>query len=598
MSKLTFLSSKKEAPPPLYKRHEKPTFKNTYEKEKYWDIEKQRWHRGYSGITGPHYFYLQEVFIKDIFGNIFRPHWRESDSLVFEAVEHAKKIFFDLFIVKRREFGLSSIFAGNFPLYTAITIPGSISLITSCDKPRMKALLNDKIIIAYDNLDNDIKPKRARMRQEGFLYLADEVKDEKSKTRFKGLRSTILGEETVDDPYKFKAHRAMYCFLDELFLHPKANTVRSSTSACLRKSTKKVGFMAMGGSTDQTSKIAGPEGVKIYTEAKNKEILTLFLAGWRGLEEYTRNGWDDEKAGTEWILRRREILNKAEDKTDYNLFVNEYPLTEAEALSMIADTTVLPREIVEASQRQSKIIIQDPPPIMNYDLFRKAEGKVEAKPNKNGKFVILELPQPDTEYGSGTDPIPFTSKDLGRGSDYTICIKKRSAGIYVAYYSDRSYYSDIVIDNAILLQDFYNGAKSMMEMEKGGVALQKYQDKGRTDLLSLRPSHLGIKYVIKKGRIYGFYANNISDTLNDLLIKYLAEHTKDIYFKRMLDEIRVYLDKNTDLLDAVRACELQEVNIIKKKEKEHPPPEWKEIPKISRDSEGKTYMEIVRVRTQ
>lgn len=602
-SKLTFLSSGKEAPLPMYKRHEKPTFKNQYEKDKYWDTEMTRWNRGFAGLTGFHYFYLQEIWQNDIHGNIFRPHWRECDMIVFDGVEEAKKISFDMFFMKRREFGLSSIFGGGMPLFVALTNPGSHSLITSCDKDRIGMLFNEKITIAYDRLDSDIRPARARTRGGWYIYFAEEVKDDKGKTRFEGLRSTILGKDTVENPANFEAYRAMYCFLDELFLHPKANAVRASTARCLVKGTQKIGMMILGGTCGESGKLAGPQGVEIYKQAKDKRILTVFLPGWMGLAEFMRNGWDDEKAGTEWIMREREILDKADDKTDFNRLVSDYPLTEAEALSIISDTTVLPREIVEASISQSKIIIQEPPPIMNYDLSRKEDGIVEAKPNPQGKTVILEMPQPDTEYGSGTDPIPFKSADLDRGSDYSICIKKTLAQTYVAYYSERSLYSDIVVDKAILLQDFYSQTcghkvKTMMEMDQGVVARDKYKDKGRADLLSLRPAFLGIKFVRSNVRVYGFNATNLTDRLNNGLITYLAAYTKNIYFKRMLDEIRVYLDKNTDLLCAVRACELQEENTVKKKAKEHPRPEFREIPKILRRADGTTYNELIRVRVQ
>ena len=55
---------KTKPPAPLYVREPTPTFTTTYESDKYWDEQRRRWIEGYSGLTGLHYFYLQEWHLK------------------------------------------------------------------------------------------------------------------------------------------------------------------------------------------------------------------------------------------------------------------------------------------------------------------------------------------------------------------------------------------------------------------------------------------------------------------------------------------------------------------------------------------------------
>ena len=72
---------KTKPPAPLYVRVPTPTFTTTYESDKYWDEQRRRWIEGYSGLTGLHYFYLQEWHLKLIDGSTLRPQFRDTDLL-------------------------------------------------------------------------------------------------------------------------------------------------------------------------------------------------------------------------------------------------------------------------------------------------------------------------------------------------------------------------------------------------------------------------------------------------------------------------------------------------------------------------------------
>src|SRR5690349_18378129 len=148
--------------PPMYVRHEKPDFRTQYEFDKYWDEERRRWIEGYSGITGIHYLYLQELKLRRITGEIIRPYWRECDSEFFEGWDLTKKDLWDMMLIKRTELGFSTMAGAAIPIHTMLTNPGSTSILTSADDERRRVLFNEKLLVAFDNMDDDIRPAKAR----------------------------------------------------------------------------------------------------------------------------------------------------------------------------------------------------------------------------------------------------------------------------------------------------------------------------------------------------------------------------------------------------------------------------------------------------
>lgn len=580
------------APSAMFVRKEKPTFRTQVEKQRYWEEEMRRWREGYRDLTGPEYFYFQEVIIRDAEGALIRPYWRDCDHMIFNAIDICMKSEQDLFVMKRREIGLSTVFGGAMPMYFSLMFPGSTSLVTSADSKRIKELFSEKTTAAWQYLDEDIKPARARINQQGFMLFATE--DRKTKT-FSGLQSKIVGSETVDNPASFEAYRAKYCFLDELFLHPKSNDVRNSVARCLMKGTKKIGILCMGGTAGIANTKGMGEAKALYKDAVYKGILTLFLRGTLGLKEFSVNGHSDEKAAEEWILKRRAQLEKAQDKTDYYKFVSDYPLDENEVLSINTES-VLPKEVMMGVMKQKIYIMNNPPPVFNYSLLRMEDGTVKAEPNKRGKFTILEHPDKDSKYLSGTDPIPFNDSRLSEGSDYCICVKKRHAETYVAYYAERSLDAEYIIDNAILLQDYYNQVPTMLEKNAGGYAYQKYKELGRLSLLSNKPTSLGIKFEDNRSS-KGWYKNEKTGSRgNELLIKHLLKNTDKLFFMRQIEELEQFLVGNTDLVDAMICCEFHDADLTRREANKFEKPDFREIPTITRGSDGATKIIMKRVR--
>lgn len=586
-----------------------PDFITQYEKDKYLDQEKKKWIEGYNGLTGKHYFYLSQCKIKKgTGGTIIRPYFRDSDQRVFDGIEKAEKEGYDYGVLKRREFGLTSIGAGLLPIYYMICYPGCNTIMTSCDRPRIFRMFEDKTTIVFDNLhailrENFIQNNRDQAKNSVYLKTKIMVTDEYGllKPRF----SDVTCSETVTNPKAFSAGRFKFGFYDELPLHERREELIASSHSCFMEGPVKTGFLFWGGTVEdgipQDSLNALRRLVSDSGKPGSKTVIH-FIAGWESLFDLAgddpdkKTGYSDKQKGIDWINSERERLDKFEDKTSLKNFIKNYPLTIEEILDVSTDGS-LPKEVMDILSEQRKIIINTNPPINQYDLRRDEKDNIIGKQNSRGKFTILSHPETGKRYISGTDPIPFNDTNLSDGSEYCICIKDYDNDTYVAYYSERNLNADVVINNAIILQDYYNKAKTMLETNMGGVALEKYKEYGRADLLARRPSSLGIRFVDNRLR-YGFYKNSkTSARLNEVLIKYLLSYGKNVWFMRMITELEVFLQQNTDLVDSICQCEIFDANIVNvEKKKMHSPEQYKEIMIVVRDSNGQTQWEAKKIR--
>lgn len=579
-----------------YRYSPPPMFRTTYEEQKYWEEEKEKWVNGYNGLTGKHYFYLSQCKIKDgTHGALIRPIFRDVDMWIFEAIDKAISIQYDLGVIKRREVGLTSIGAGCLPNYFMRLYPGSTSIITSCDKPRIFAAFNDKTMIVYDNLNEKIRPSKVNRNQtKDHVYLKTLMRIKSAAGELEDRESEIYCSETVSNPSAFSSKRCAYGFYDEFPLHPAREALIASSSSCFMKGTERTGFLLWGGTVEQGIKNETLSELRgIVADSKNSKTLILFVEAWMGLDKFmSPNGWSNREAGTRWVEQELERLDKLESKTLFLAFKKNYPLKLEDALEM-SDEGIFPPEVVAKINEQQKKIMNEPPPVATYSI----EGGLAVPDSVKGKFIILEHPKKGFTYISGTDPIPFANNDINDGSEYAICIKCRETDTYVAFYAERNMNSDVVVSNSIRLQEYYFGAKTMLERNVGGVVLEKYKDFGRTDLLADKPSSLGIKFADAR-MTKGYFKNDkMAQRGNELLIKYLIHHADTIYFKRLLDELGEYLIKNTDLLDAVVACEIYDANIVRKNKSAVAPKTEKEIPVVIRDPiTGRTEIKWKKVQ--
>lgn len=549
------------------------------EKDLWWGKEGEYWHEGRFGLTGAHYFSLTQATIKDATGFRMKPVWRDLDDLIYGAYDQARRTSWDLMVTKRREAGLSLTFGGVIPMWIALTNPGSTSLMTSADKTRLEEMYKDKLRVVYDGLDDYIRPGVVATRQAGYLHLG---KLDVKTGRVDGLDSKIITRETVDAPTSLEAFRAMHIFLDEFFLHPKADVVHRSAQASVKKGFVKVAPIVMGGSAGESSVVGQKKGAELWKNAEAIRMLTVFLPGWMGISQapeldakgketgnilnFCPNGISDEKAAREWIMKTRDLYDKMDDKSYLDNFIKQYPLDIQEVFSANAKGA-LPQDVVTKLNEQERILLANPAPIEKADIQRDVDRKFNIIPNKGGKFLILERFNPAHKYIAGMDPIPFISSKLNDGSENCIAVKDIDVNRYVAYYMERAVDPDIIVTNSINLQDYYGQAKMLVEANRGGVIIDQYKNRGRLDLLARRPSALGKTFLATKEdmKSYGWYKNDhTAERANAYLIDYLRHNWDNIYFPLIIEEAKNYLVDNTDLLDAIVSCEIYHKHVAEK----------------------------------
>ena len=563
------------------------------EKDIWWNTEMEFWRTGRFGLTGAQYFFLSQATIKEATGLRIKPIWRDLDDLIYQSYDEARNTYWDLMVTKRREAGLSLTFGGVIPVWISLTNPGSTSLLTSADKTRLEEMFKDKTRVIYDGLDDYIRPSVISTRQSGYLHMGQ--LDQKTGA-ISGLDSKIITRDTVDSPQSLEAFRAMHIFLDEFFLHPKADVVYRSAQASTKKGFMKVAPIVMGGSAGESSVIGQKKGAELWRNAETIKMLTVFLPGWMGITaapeldskgketgkiiNFCPNGWSDEKIATDWILRTRDNLNKLEDKSFLDSFIKQYPLDIQEVFSANAKGA-LPADVMAKLNEQERIILGSPPPIEKCNLSRDVNEKLQVSPVQNGKILILERFNPLHKYICGMDPIPFVSSKLNDGSDNCIVVKNIDTNRYVAIYKERALDPDIIMHNNILLQDYYGKAKVMIEVNRGGVILDHYKQRNRLDLLAQRPSLLG-KVFISGERSFGWYKNDhTGERANSYIIDYLRKYWDSVYFMEIIEEAKLYLVDNTDIVDAMVSAEIYHRQIIEKGKRDTGPElEVKKIPFI------------------
>ncbi len=583
-------------------------------KDAFWEQEQMRWAEGYKGIPGRHYSYMTIGTIKTITGQKITPRWRDYDEFIINEGDDAVKKGQDEIIVKRREYGLSSFYGGFMPIYNALIHHGSTALLTSADKPRVESLFKDKTEVMYFGLDNSIRPGRVSKRQGGYLHMGTL---DRSTGNVLGIDSQVICRETADNDENAKAfenYRAMYIFLDELFRHPRASTVVRASQACLNQGFEKVGHMVLGGSCGENTIEGAKVGEQLWYDAEVLNMKTIFIPGTACIERakeldndgnptgkfvnFCVNGHSNQKAAEEWILKTRDRLSKARDKSFYNSFIMQYPLTIEEVFD--SNKQGLLSEDIHAKLKESERKIREGTfHEGRYDLFRE-NGKVVAQPNiRTGKIYITTPPTEHGEYIAGGDPIPFGTAQIDKGSDFAGIIKDRIAEKYVAYYAERNLDSDEVTNTMIMLQELYkskrfpDGALMNYEMNRGAVVLEKYKSAGKLHLLSDRLVNLGIAYESKHA-LKGWYNNDKTGArANNYSVEYLKKFADNIGIQRLIDEWRKWPTENLDLVDAMISCEMLDKELTEMFKKVYRPPARQKVKVFTKDSFGRTIVKYV-----
>lgn len=564
-----------EKRPSLYIYDGIPTFRTTLEKEKWMVEEMHRWKFGYLGMSPKHYFYLTQIHIKEgTAGKIIRPRWRSCDHFIFHCADDAEANREDLIVVKRREIGISSIF-GTMPLYYIMTNPGCISGLTSCDTSRISNLFNQKLLVAYQNMHKMFKPAQENLnKSKAVSFLRVKLKKKSEEYIYE---SDVVCAETTDQPSSFSAYRLRYLFLDEFGLHRKRKEVMESADDSLGESGVREGTMVLAGTVEN--------GIPQESLAEIQRILSLssddlkiekksvcFVPAWMGMYKYadfdnpkikheiphTQNGWDNRDFSTQLVLKRREQYDKLEDKSKLIAYKKNHPLTIEDVIEAVGDGK-LPADLADLVSKQITWILNNNPPVFNYDIEEDGDGKLVGKQNDRGLFKIYKLPVEHIRPGryiAGNDTIPYGDAEVSDGSRDCFWVFDTENQEFVALILERNMDCHFMTEAKIRLQKFYSSSahttKNMMEMNRGEAVFQKYKDFGLLNMLAPKLQTFGLK---ESSRKWGYWRNDpkVVQAGNDLLFSYIRNHINKLMFKEACEQLLRFLLQNNDLVDGMIA---------------------------------------------
>ncbi len=428
-------------PPPKYIYTPPPLFRGAKDiRDYYVDQEFDRWTSGYAGLTGMHYYYIQECFLKDIEGNIFHPEWRQvDDEDVFSNIEECRHNQQGLMIVKPRDMGLTSIFAGGLPFYYARMNPGSLINMTSKDKDAFVRMFDDKVMTTYENISeyvlNKVPLNKNNTKDQAFLKLA--VKKLYPDGSEKVHTTTINVIETSENPKsvtKFSGSRAIYTFIDESGLHKRIRPLLQSMEATMKRGTDRKGFLCLGGTLEaalSNDQILAYQ--KLLEDVSFFRIKTVFIPAYKTL--VMKNGWYDKEAAIKWVMEQREEKAKSSDPSDLRAEIMTYPLS-IDDIFQYTKGGFFEDDVEDMLRIRLDEIATNPNP--KYKIVTHGD-QVKAIPDSNGKFTLLEPPKPNVVYyqaidgiGGGTDDgaekgselasIIFKGYDPDGGSYTPVCI--------------------------------------------------------------------------------------------------------------------------------------------------------------------------------
>jgi len=411
-------------PPPLYVAPPTPVFRDEAHRLEYYKEEKRRWIEGYGGLTGAHYFYMTQCYLKDINGNIFRPLWRQVDQLVFEKVESCIKRRKGLMVFKRRDVGLTSIFGGGLPFWFSLTNPGILINMTSKDRDGFVRMFSDKVMICFENMSEDIMNRiplnKNHTKDNAFLKMGIKKLGTDGVVRLH--ETTINLVETSENPRsvnKFSSGRAKYTFVDESALHRRIADLLRSMEATQMMNGYKEGFLALGGTIEHTltnEQIADYQ--QLMADVVAFDIETIFLPCYMGL--ITKNGWDDVEAGKAWYYENVEKKSLSSNPSDLRAFKMNFPIDEDDVFQY-SRGGMFEDDVVDLLKYQLEKLNKEGTPEAKIKLIDTPEGSV-AVPDKSHSdtgFFEVEPPKQGIIYYQAIDSIGAGTRE---GEEQGSCI--------------------------------------------------------------------------------------------------------------------------------------------------------------------------------
>lgn len=557
-------------PTPFFTRKEPPIFfKTETDRLRYWEKEKKIWLDGYSDdVNGMLYFYATQCILKDrISAKLYYPTVRDADVLIFKHIEQAMKDGKAPFIIKGRGIGFSSI-GMNLPFYFWKTNPGATCVATSKDKGTLATLFTEKTMIAYDEMHPDIKPSLVRKNQtlaESYLKTGTNYKDDKGNVKY--AESVFLCRDTQESEKaatKFSGAGSIYGFSDESPLMPRLFTFFNSAIEIFKDhaNNRIAGLLLMGGTVEDTiPKEAIRRISDIFAKADAMNIAPYFISAVYG--KHVTNGHSDTKRAEEEILKRREELDKLDDKSFLNAYIKNNPLSIDEIFELNTGGR-FDEYTISVVNKQLKALHSEQKYIPIPHIIVPTVTGLEAELDKKSNIKILEHPKPNVDYIFGYDGImtsELTSDNKGSKMAFIgmkgLDPQSELQFCPVAMYLERPKTIEYGNEQSVLLLKYFNKfgrAKAIGELNAAGEHfIQMAQNQALKQAIMFRKDLNKTGWVDTK-KMWFYRVDKILDWQIEHGNIYFKKYGHMVYFKEMLEDALKGLDENTDALDALLAC--------------------------------------------
>jgi len=427
-------------PPPKYEFIPVPDFQKfnhpKLEEDKYYAIEEQRWHEGYTNPMGEyvppnHYFHIQNSTLKNIHGDVFKPKWRDTDELMaLWSLDSIKNGTSEL-VYKRREVGATAFYSNQGYWIWRIK-PGSHCAFTSGKgQAGISAMFNDKILFTYNHFDkkvlntNPVRINNSKTSTSLEVAMKIMTDSERVETR----TSSLIARETSEKPdsiTNISGNRALYVYVDEAPLHERLEGFIGSIFPVINEGPKRTGLLVMAGTVEPGLK---PEEIAnfktLIDRSSNLRLKTRFLPVWMGM--FSKNGWSNKEAGLQWY---EEQVLAAQDSGDFvsaRNFKMQYPKDEQDIFDF-NEGGVFDLESVEILKNRGNELQSKPNEEAQYKLIATSTGfdmipdSKRRDPQKEGGFWMIEPPKENIDYYVAIDSIGSAKKDGGEKGSWIASI--------------------------------------------------------------------------------------------------------------------------------------------------------------------------------
>lgn len=567
----------------------------TFRFKQHWDQEFDRCQNGCTigkyRLTGENYFFLNYFRLPSVLdksGSELQeenfPAFLAKQYEYFHYMEMCRASGHDGILFKSRGVGASQIAASN-AVCAYMFHKASRNIVTAYQD----SYVDDTLSKCWQELDflNTCTQgafKRVRMKTDtNRKKKASKVDQDKNES---GWGSIIEGI-TSDEPRKLRGARVLNLYIEESGSHPNLISTYIQSRALVIINGYRVGYRwAFGTAGDKTPNLAGlkdmfynPEEYLAlpyrhnYTQSGEYVYTGYFIPSytmWFGTPEnpgFDSRGVVDEKRAKEYYesvwKKMKDPQKLLQDKAEYcftpedafilegsNRFDQELLVDQLHALT-IHKTVELPKPARLVWGRNS-----------NGEVDRDSRPQIEVIDRSS--LEICEMPIVDEQgipysnlYVLGVDSIDSdstTSTGQTDVSDFCAVVFRKQFGLkppkVVAIYKERPKHIQTAFDNALKLCQFYN-AKMLFEATR--VSIKNYfQQHNKLHWLMTRPRATSNTSTRTNLKQYGCPVNpNIIDHYLDLIEQYIVDHSTEIQFPQMIDELMRYSYENKRKFDIV-----------------------------------------------